>query len=429
MAGNVQVPTSVPQLFRAHGHLPLWLAPAIGMVLAGASGVAALLLDSLVAWEETGLPVFFIGQPETARVLLAAIAGSVATLIALIFTIIAVVIQLASSQYSPRALYTLLQDRPSHLTIGVLVGTFTYSLVVLVGLGTTRVDGQEIAASLAVMLAFGLAVLSLVTFAIYANHIIHWVRITSILSRHGDNARRALEDLFPCTLQDGPEPVPPPSDPDDRVAADHAGVVTAVDGNGLLRAAVQANCRIVVVPAPGSFVPAGAPLLEIHGQCDDPDALLQYLTLEREPDPERWAFRQLTDIAQRALSPGVNDPATAVQALDQVHDLLRRLVSRDLAHGTRFAADGTVRVFLPVKPWEDVLAETLDEFRLSGEGSLSVMRRLRAVVEDLVTVAPASRKASLDRQLDLLDRAVERSFADEGARDAARRPDRQGTQF
>lgn len=410
--------------------LPLWVAPTIGMVVALALGAGVLAVDALVDWPDWAL-FAFRGEAETARTLLGAIAGAVATLIALIFTIVAVVIQLASGQYSPRALYTLLQDRPSHLTIGVFVGTFTYALVVLLGLPIAAMgDGGDIS-SLAVTLAFGFAVGSLVNFAIYANHIIHSVRISSILERLGSEARVAIDDLFPKRLTaDASEPaMAPDGEPEHEVRADEPGVLVALDTDALLAEAVANDAVIVVVPPLGAFVPSGGTLIEVHGPHDRAASLRRHLRLEAQPAPERWALRNLTDIAERALSPGINDPATAVQALDQLHDLLRRLVGRDFAVGSRLEADGTIRVYVPVKRWEDIVSQSLDEIRVVATGSLPAVRRLRAVLEDLLAVAPAVRKPALRTQLELLDAGVDRAFDDQATLDAARRPDTTGTQL
>jgi hypothetical protein len=121
----------------------LWIAPVTGAILATALASAALFLDQVISWDETPFPIFS-GTADTARTLLQVIASSVTTLIALIFTILVVAIQLASSQYSPRALTTLLQDRPSHFTIGIFVGTFTYTLIILLGLRLTEGDSPEL---------------------------------------------------------------------------------------------------------------------------------------------------------------------------------------------------------------------------------------------------------------------------------------------
>ncbi|CAN5440080.1 hypothetical protein BH23BAC1_BH23BAC1_15870 [soil metagenome] len=122
----------------------MWIAPVAGAVIAVIIAGGTLVLDHHIDWQDPPLPLFK-GKFDAAFNMLSVIATSVTTLSALIFTIIVVAIQLASSQYSPRTLSTLLQDRPSHITIAVFVGTFTYTLMILWGIRFTEtVDGQQV---------------------------------------------------------------------------------------------------------------------------------------------------------------------------------------------------------------------------------------------------------------------------------------------
>ena len=125
-----------------------------------------------------------------------------------------------------------------------------------------------------------------------------------------------------------------------------------------------------------------------------------------------FGLRQLVDVAERALSPGVNDPTTAVQALDQVHDILRRLVRRRFPSPSRLDAQGGLRLVLPRPDWAAIVRLALDEIRHSGEGAIQVARRLRFLLEDLLQVAPDFRRPELQRQLSLLEASVERGFSD-----------------
>lgn len=119
-----------------------------------------------------------------------------------------------------------------------------------------------------------------------------------------------------------------------------------------------------------------------------------------------FGFRQIVDIAERALSPGVNDPTTAVQALDELHDLLRRLARREIPSPLRLADDGSILLRVPRLGWADYVALALDEIRGYGAGSIQVARRLRYLLLDLKDVAPRFREEPIDRQLHLLDAAL-----------------------
>ena len=197
----------------------------------------------------------------------------------------------------------------------------------------------------------------------------------------------------------------------------------------------------------GDYVPSGAPAFEVWWVDGDGDAgdgaaraelardeldeslLLTQVgvgierTMTQDP---MFGFRQLVDIAEKALSPAVNDPTTAVQALHRLHDLLRRILTRPQPTGVATDADGTPRLIVPVPRWEDYVLIACTEIRQYGAGSLPVARRMRAMLDDLDTVAPANRRPVLRHQLDLLDAAVDRHFTDPDSRALARGDDYQG---
>ncbi|MEX1336449.1 MAG: DUF2254 family protein, partial [Candidatus Limnocylindrales bacterium] len=186
----------------------------------------------------------------------------------------------------------------------------------------------------------------------------------------------------------------------------------------------------------GDFVPSGAPLVRIWrkpamsaGQELSTEALSQAIEIGGErsmsQDPA-FGFRQIVDIAERALSPGTNDPSTAVQALDELHDLLRRLARREFASPSRLADDGSLLLRLPRPDWPDYVALALDEIRQYGAGSLQVARRLRYLLLDLKAVAPAHRQWPLDRQIRLLDEAIAARYDSADDRRAAAEPSPSG---
>jgi uncharacterized membrane protein len=127
------------------------------------------------------------------------------------------------------------------------------------------------------------------------------------------------------------------------------------------------------------------------------------------------------------LSPAINDPTTAVQALDQIEDLLRRLGRRQLGAGHARDSDGTIRVMFPVPTWQDYLALSFDEIRQYGAGSIQVGRRLRAALVGLSeTIAVGDRRAAVQKYLDHLNLGIGRSSFDDQDRAAALQEDRQG---
>jgi hypothetical protein len=190
-------------------------------------------------------------------------------------------------------------------------------------------------------------------------------------------------------------------------------VITRFDLDSLVRSAQSADA--VVASAR-------------HRQVNDPRQLLfrQLSSASFEQDP-KYAIRLLVDIAIKALSPAVNDPTTAVQALDQIEDLLRRLGRRQLDAGYARDAAGKIRVTFPVPTWQDYLALSFDEIRQFGASSIQVGRRLRAALFGLNdTIAVDDRRAAVQQYLDHLSLGIGRSSLDDQDRAAALQADRQG---
>jgi uncharacterized membrane protein len=146
-------------------------------------------------------------------------------------------------------------------------------------------------------------------------------------------------------------------------------------------------------------------------------------TFEQDP---KYAIRLLVDIAIRALSPAVNDPTTAVQALDQIEDLLLRLGRSRLQVGAARDAGGTLRLVISEPNWEDFVVLAFDEIQHFGSTSVQVMRRMRALITDLISVLPNERHPALRRYQERLDSTIARSFEDAEEKLGASMEDRQG---
>ncbi len=204
--------------------------------------------------------------------------------------------------------------------------------------------------------AFAFVLASVGLFIRYIDHVANIIRAATIVTYIGTQSRRVLEQRYPSDLTAGGvrTPVSPAVL---TVPAPHPGVVVSVNEQVLVELAADADAVLVLIPRLGDFVPAGAPLLTIHPEPDRPamDAgeletlgkrVIGALALDTERTMEQdlaFGFRQLVDIAERALSPGINDPTTAAQALDVLHDLLRRLATRHLPDGRSVGADGRLR--------------------------------------------------------------------------------------
>jgi uncharacterized membrane protein len=205
----------------------------------------------------------------------------------------------------------------------------------------------------------------------------------------------------------------------------------AFDVTGLVEIGRRANCLIELVPEVGDSLASGEPLFNIYGLRRDLNeselrsavAFGSERTLDQDPI---FAFRIMVDIASKALSPAINDPTTAVLALDQIQHLLRQIGMRRLDTGRVSDKAGQLRLIYRTPDWEDFLLLGVTEIRQFGEGSIQVVRRLRAMLENLGKALPPERTALIGAELEMLNRSVERTFPDREDRMKGNTSDLQG---
>jgi uncharacterized membrane protein len=349
----------------------------------------------------------------------------------LVFTFgsLLIAIQVAGGQYTPRIIATtLLRDNAIRFTVGYFVFTMLFTLRVL-----SRMGGETVH-QFNTFIAGVLGLVSIAVFLYLIDYAARLLRPVSIVKRVGESGLAVINSLYP-ELTKYPRSVERssrPASPDRTVAKVRAsGIVLAVDLDGLVAQAKQANGMIEFVPQVGDFVAADEPLFHLYGGAGTIDdrqlraavALGSERTIEQDPT---FAFRILVDIAIKALSPAINDPTTAVLAIDQLHRLLRkvglRLVSREQIRDET----GELRLIFRTPNWEDFVHLTCTEIRHCGAGSIQIMRRLRSMLENLMQTLPPHRHAELRRQVELLDRTIEENYSFREDRVLAQIPDSQG---
>jgi uncharacterized membrane protein len=349
------------------------------------------------------------------------------SLAALVLTITMVVVQLAMGQFSPRIVQRILRDKPSQLAIGLFVATFVHAIlaareVTINGDGTGNLPGVAIAT------AFLLVLASIAVLVMYVHHIGQALRVSALIELVGKETRSLLDRKYPDR---GPAAEPQPGAPA-LVAAAESGVVIGIGIDELVAEAERAACRLELVPALGEFVPAGAPLFRVEGDAGrlDEDRVRALLVFSLEPTLDEdvaYGVRLLVDIAERSLADSpFQDPTTAVQAIDRLHDILRQLARRPFPDGRHRDASGEVRLTIRTMSWDAYVHLAFDEIRMAGAGSPQISRRLKAALDDLRSVATAERIPVLDEQLDLLAAATETAMDDVRDADLALHGDREG---
>jgi uncharacterized membrane protein len=368
-------------------------------------------------------------HPDAARALLGTLASSMFTFIVFVSSALLVAVQLASSQLTPRIIGIVFNDSTTRSCLVVFVFTFTFSLAALVRV-TTGVP--PLTAHLAVYSCLA----SLGMFLYLINHVGQTLRPSGALWAVASLGRDVIESVYPQrlagSLQSGLARASILGEtPTGTIPNSRDGVVLAFDVKGLASLAEKADCLLELVPQVGDFVAAGDPLFRVYqgGATLPADAVCQSVavgqerTLEQDP---AFAFRILVDIASKGLSPAINDPTTAVLALDQIHHLLRNVGSRRLDDGQVCDAAGRLRLAYRTPDWEDYVQLAVTEIRHFGGSSIQVARRLRAMLENLIQTLPQERTVRLRQELELLQRSAERFFRDPEDRALAEISDSQG---
>jgi uncharacterized membrane protein len=358
--------------------------------------VAGFALPSLDAALDVDLPVFAFTTEDAARSLLQTVATATVSVAGLSFSVTVVAFTLASSQLSPRVLRTFRADRLTQATLALLLATFVYCLAVLVRLGSVA-DGEQVP-NLSMTLAIVLAVASFATFAAFIAHIVRLLQPSSIIDGVRQAGRRAVEQPYPHGTSQDPDDVTAAARavaarrsaaPRRVVQATGEGYVTTIRGARIMSAATGADALVVQRVPVGDYVAPGTALADVW--CPDGAALesLQdavhgaiVLGTQRRPvqDPA-FPVRQLADIALKGLSPGVNDPTTAENAIDALAAVLIRAAGGEPAPLCRLDEAGTVRFVACAPDLDDLVRLGFEQVRIFAAPYPVVSRRLLVLLE------------------------------------------------
>jgi uncharacterized membrane protein len=408
--------------------MQLWLIPSLYAIASVICGVILPRLDAKYFAYSMDLSV------ASAQAFLSAVASGMMALTGIVFSIAFVLVQFNAVVYSPRLVVWFARDRLLFHSLGMFVATFIYSLSTLAWVDRAGSGSVPLLSSLIVALLLAASVLLLARLVQRLNNL----QITRVLHILGDTGRdviRSTYQLMNVVTSAGRHGTWPQGVPH-TVTLDikHVGkprTVTWIDIHQLAKLAQRVDGVIVVECAVGDTLLEETSILRVYGAklpvAEEKLRRAIHLGDQRtfEQDP-KYALRLLVDIAIKALSPAINDPTTAVQAIDQIEDLLLRLEKCDLETCRALDPNGNLRVVYQMPTWGDYLTLAFDEIRQFGAESIQVMRRLRSALADLADCADGGRAKLVKKYIDHLDSSIERSAFDPQDRAAARVGDRQG---
>ena len=403
-----------------------WGIPALYAVVAVAAGL------TIPRFETRILPGFVsplsIGS---AIAIYSSIAAGMLSLTGIVFSLTFVMVQFSATAYSPRLVLWIARDPVIAHALGIFTATFLYGVAALAGVDRS---GSGHVPFFSVWVEVGLLLASVGMF-IAMIHRLELLQINRMLVFTGDQGRKVISTTYPSvsSVVSSAGAAELNLLPRTQTLVHHGGprAIQAFDVTALMNLARAAGGMIETVVAVGDTVVELTPLLHVRGSRE-PIPMEQLRkgiefgiqrTFEQDP---KYAIRLLVDIAIKALSPAVNDPTTAVQALDQIEDLLLRLGQRNLDIGMYRDGEGKLRLVVPFPTWDDLLSLAFDEICFYGATSVQVMRRMNALVADVSQAVQKERRPALEFWGARLKAIIAASFPDSDERIEAAKQDRQG---
>ncbi len=411
--------------FRERISPSLWFVPGVFAAGAFVSSRCTVWLDRHL--ESTTPPGWMVTADAGASAALTATAATaMLSFVAVVFSTTLVAIQLAGGQYSPRAVRIFVRSRLTHVTLGLFLATFVFALN---GLVEVRSRSGTIVPAVTVTAVYLLLLATIAAFIAFVHGMSKILRVQYLLTKIVDDGRPTLDNAFPPASQylDVPDRAPPHEVPAVR-SRRRTGVVQALDRHGLVEYARIHELRVELLVEAGEYVGVGTPIARVSGPSPDGDTIARWFLLGTErtlvQDPG-FVLRQLVDIASRALSPAVNDPTTAVQAIDRITDLLGSVVDRPDPAGCYVDGNGVARLWTREPGIARLLQLGFVEIIRYGADAPQVVRRLRASFDVLEGLARPDLGPTIGDLRDLLGRTVATAMPP-ALQDVARPADRHG---
>jgi uncharacterized membrane protein len=383
----------------------LWFLPTILTLLLSFAGLVLLYLERTgrmtLAPDSVLLPVGGVGG---ARALLSAVATGLITVTGVVFSVTVVALQLSSSQFTPRVLPNYIADRANQVVLGILIGTFSYSLLVLRVIEEDGEYGRRFVPRIAVAGGMLLAIVSIAALIFFINHAARSIQVSVILESTTRRALDQVERLFPEDFgEDAREEaaLPALSGSSEEVTAAKTGYLQVVDSTAVFAAQMPGIRGVVMERRVGDFILEGEPIARVFAGSPIDEATRQkirtafILGSERTRDQDyELTLIQISDIAVKALSPGVNDPTTAEHCLDRLSELILALGRRYHPCRTR-SEDGRLTFIARELPFALAVESAFGSILHFAAGQPKVLARLRVRLETLERLVPPSRRAPL----------------------------------
>lgn len=387
----------------------LWLQPLLAAIVGCAIALTIPWLAGILPEKvPEALPML---PRESLAAMLHVIATGIITIIALSFSALLVVLNQTASQYSPRLVRGIMRGQVTQTILAIHIATFAYASTVLFALGTVE-RGRGLLPLYAVCLLLA-GTASLAALVWFMHHFSSALQITELLRTTHHRIARALDAMLEAAEPEGPVEDPPDGVGGVSIRPEEAGYLETCDVGAILEVAERRDLRIRLVRHSGRFAPRDEPIMIVQPAERVRPADLANLRRAYAIGSDRtiqddllYGIDLLAEVAMRALSPGINDPRTATNAVDYIGDLLRRLAGARLPGSMRRGRDGRARVWLPAIGFERILDDGIRDVARAAAAHPDVLVAMAEMLREVIVVALPERRPQL-RELaaDLLVRA------------------------
>jgi uncharacterized membrane protein len=397
-----------------------WFVPAVMTVTFIGLAFALVQIDRAVGTDAEWIVWAYGGGADGARSLLSAVATSTITVISLTFSVTIVALTVSSQHFGPRLLNNFMRDTSAQLVLGMFIGTFAFCLIVLRSVRGEGDGYEPFVPHLAVTADVVLALLSVATLIYYIHHVSISMQVSQIALTVSRDLERSIDRLYPAEAGTEPEEAPAvPAIPAGAAAvtADVAGYVQAIDLEGLLGLAAEQRCTIWLRARPGEFVCEGTPLASAWPEPSDRRGFESALRATCATGPDRtsqqdaeFPIQQLVEVALHALSPGINEPFTAITCIDRLGQGLARLVARPMPAAVRTDETGQGRLVAEPRRFPQFLSAAVEPIALFAGENPDIYLRLLDVLRTLAQRAhrPGDTAAILEAAAWIRERALTR---------------------
>lgn len=413
-----------------------WFLPSVMTGCAVVLAFASIALDEAVMNQWLRSPVWaYSGGAEGASMVLGTIAGSMMTIAGVVFSMTLVALSLASSQFGSRLLRNFMRDTANQVVLGTFVSTFVYCLLIMRTI--RRAEETLFVPHLSVTIGVLFALVSLGVLIYFIHHVAVSIQADEIVARVGAELIDGVERLFPQQIGEGAtQPAAPLLDLDLGLAFSHEsgtvavaadGYLQYIDGDALMALAEQEDVLLQLERRPGQYVVCGSPLVmawpgdkvteKFAAEVNSAFVLGHQRTSAQDVE---FAIHQLVEIAVRALSPGINDPFTAMACVDRLGSALCRLAQRDMPSSHRFDEQGQLRIVAPAPTFSGIVDAAFNQIRQYARSSAAVTIRL---LETITVIAAATSRpqdqAALQLHADMIVRGAREGLPEDEDRRVA----------